>query len=261
MPESTTALIRPKKGSQRGNQTPAVSIAAIVPPGEVTPAPQLLSEARAFTNLQTQADAEAASLFLRAVRQRVRAMKKHLRDSKRQVTQAFDQATAPLREVLKAYEQADAIVSAPVLAWVVAERERAEQAAKDKLAEATADAERRRQQQLAEVNAAAANAKGEEKKLLKAQAKSLADAPILPVVEDVPEPEKLDGIAVPESWTGEVYNLAILVRAVANGDVPLRALKADQTVIDAEATSLRQDLRWPGVRPVKGHSLRAQAVR
>lgn len=52
-------------------------------------------------------------------------------------------------------------------------------------------------------------------------------------------------------WRAEVFDLAALVRAVADGAVPLEALQADQSFLDGLAARSGEALAIPGVRAVK----------
>ncbi len=53
------------------------------------------------------------------------------------------------------------------------------------------------------------------------------------------------------AWRAEVYDLAALVRAVADGAVPLEAVKPDLGFLDGLAARSGESLAIPGVRAVK----------
>lgn len=67
-----------------------------------------------------------------------------------------------------------------------------------------------------------------------------------------------DDVHSRESWKAEVIDFEALVKAVAKGKVPLMALKADTTWLNKQATSLRDELKYPGVKSVKKESLVAR---
>jgi hypothetical protein len=62
--------------------------------------------------------------------------------------------------------------------------------------------------------------------------------------------EKLRAQAA-HAFRAEVVDLAALVRAVADGTVPLAALTPDQAYLDEQAAQAGEALAIPGVRPVK----------
>jgi hypothetical protein len=66
-----------------------------------------------------------------------------------------------------------------------------------------------------------------------------------PPVEEKP---KSSGLVMGVRWYGEVTNKADLVLAVAEGKVPLAVLDVNQKVLNQQATSLKNELKWPGVR-------------
>lgn len=81
--------------------------------------------------------------------------------------------------------------------------------------------------------------------------KELADAvmdqPIHTPVFSPPTP-KADGIGFRSTWSAEVLDFNALVIAVAAGKVPLAALKVDPVFLNRQASSLKNELRYPGVR-------------
>lgn len=49
-------------------------------------------------------------------------------------------------------------------------------------------------------------------------------------------------------WKAEIIDLMALVKAVAAGQIPLQAVRADEAFIGAQARSLKNALAYPGVR-------------
>ena len=64
--------------------------------------------------------------------------------------------------------------------------------------------------------------------------------------------EKLRAEATSPAWQAEVFDLLALVRAVAEGVVPLAALIPNQEFLDREAARDREALAIAGVRPIAG---------
>lgn len=81
-----------------------------------------------------------------------------------------------------------------------------------------------------------------------AGAEAIIETPIyVPQVIAPPAP-KLEGISIRKIVKFEVTDLRALVKAVAAGQVPIEAVEPSNTVIGAQARSLRTSLRWPGVK-------------
>ena len=70
---------------------------------------------------------------------------------------------------------------------------------------------------------------------------------IVPVIIPKKTPV-LDGISTRKAWACEVFDLLLLVQAVAAGTVPLAAIKANDVFLGQQARSLKDAMRYPGVR-------------
>jgi hypothetical protein len=95
------------------------------------------------------------------------------------------------------------------------------------------EAEAKKQQEIADKAAL----KAEEK----TQAKKIVFIPAAQVMVAKPT----IGQTMKDNWVAEVTDLAALVKAVADGIVPITVLKADMTVLNGLA---RGQMKWPGVR-------------
>lgn len=122
-------------------------------------------------------------------------------------------------------------------------------------AEADAEAERLRSQGRSEEAAqVASQGQAEAQSVTQAAAQEVSQAAIPPpVAVAVPEPPKATGVSTSKVWKGEVVDLAALVLAVAadlaRGDRSrLPFLKAADTVISAQARSLKEHFACPGIR-------------
>lgn len=78
----------------------------------------------------------------------------------------------------------------------------------------------------------------------------LREVPAPLAVTAPPTYQQASGYAQRETWRPEVYDLMALVKAVAQGSVPLAAVEANMTVLGAQARSLRSIFNWPGCRAV-----------
>lgn len=124
---------------------------------------------------------------------------------------------------------------------------RQEQARKAREEQARLDAlarkEEERLRKLAEARAVKAEAKGDTEKaeLIRESVPNIS----VPIVQTAPP--KLAGVGFRTDWKAEVTDFSKLVRAVADGVVPLEALLPNDKVIGQAAKALKKNLNWPGV--------------
>lgn len=88
----------------------------------------------------------------------------------------------------------------------------------------------------------------------------LAEPLLAPVVRIAPPVPQVSGISMRETWSADVFDLKALVRAVADGKVPMRALVVDTVFLNGQARALKGDLNYPGVRAVSKRSVASSAV-
>jgi len=88
----------------------------------------------------------------------------------------------------------------------------------------------------------------------------LAEPVLAPVVRIAPPVPAVSGISMRETWSADVFDMKALVRAVADGKVPMRALVVDAVFLNGQARALKGDLNYPGVRAVSKRSVASSAV-
>jgi hypothetical protein len=215
---------------------------------------------RGLALVATKEDADAAAQFLRGVRERIRAIKAHYKAVKDPVNAAVKKIREQEAADLKPWEDADASVAAPLLAWTTAEKQRAEAENRRRVQEAQERAEAERQQAAAALRRAATSvSSASERKALNQQAKAVERAPALPVVSGpATEAHKPEGISVPTRWVAEVFDPMALLRAVVAGDVAIGVVMFDQSWLDGQARAHERNLRIPGVVPVEKPHLSAR---
>jgi hypothetical protein len=174
----------------------------------------------------------------------VKAKQKDLKALREAITKPMNAALAAVRDLFAKPE--GALRSAETMLKTAmddfdAELERKRLEAQRALDEA-ADRERRKLEQQAQ----RARDKGQSEKA--AEFNERAAMVVAPIVQQ--EVPKVSGISRRQNWHAEVTDMRALVRAVADGDVPLAALEANRTFLNGQARALRAELRYPGVRAV-----------
>jgi hypothetical protein len=144
----------------------------------------------------------------------------------------------------------------------------AEALLKPKLSKFLMDQERERQQeQLRQQKAAQEQAEREaiENAIVlddmgeTAAANQLLEEPVIPAPVFIPrEKPKVSGIVEQKRYSAQVVSLQLLVKAVAEGKVPMMALKADTVFLNQQARSMKDTLNYPGVRLVVESNISAR---
>jgi len=88
--------------------------------------------------------------------------------------------------------------------------------------------------------------KAEEEANKLAETEGIENPPVI-VQETVP---KVQGISTRDNWSAVVVDLNELIKAIAKGKVPLMAINQNQTFLNQQARSLKDQLDYPGVKAV-----------
>ena len=207
----------------------------------------LLNGARVFT-INSPLDFEVAGADLRAIKAKgaeLDAMRKRmtapLDESKRAIMDFFRAPTSYLSE-------AEALIKRSMLGYSQeVERKRREE-------EAIAQEIVRKEQEKLRRQADAAAAKGREERA--EELRFQADMVPVPIV--VSPPPKAAGISLREVWSAEIVDKMKLIKAVAEGRVPMDALQADMKFLNGAARSFKNALGYPGVRAVRTETMAAR---
>lgn len=204
----------------------------------------VLAGASAFA-VTTQEEAKMASAQMNAIHVRekdIEDMRKRLKAPILEAGRAIDEE---FRKPLETLRQAKAAYKRELGAFLAAERKRAAEEAERARREAEKQrAALERQQQ-----------KAEEKGDVQKASQLAYRAATVPVVAPPPA-AKVSGIASTETWKAEVVDKAALVKAIADGLYPLDWLQVDQSALNLQARSLKNNLNIPGVRAVSNSSVR-----
>ena len=176
--------------------------------------------------------------------QDIRALRKQVSDT---FTPIIQKAHAAHREALdrKAavdapLEVAEKTVKKAMNAWDE-EQERIRQAEQRRLQE-----EARKREEEARLQAAIEA----EKEGAKEEAEEILNKPVYvpPIIVEKQTPKPQGGPVFRTVWKHQVTDLMALVKAVAAGQAPLAAIQANDVFLGQQARSLKEAMRYPGVR-------------
>lgn len=207
-------------------------------------AEDMLANAEAF-KVANAADYDLAAQSLKAVKSRQSQLKALRESIVKPMLAALDAARDLFRRPEAMLERAEAMLKSAMSAYDE-EQERQRREAQRKLDEA-AERERRKLAQQAE----RAAAKGNVDKAAELQERAAMTVP--PIA--LPGRPEVSGISRRETWSAEVTDMRALVRGVAEGNVPLAAIEANQKFLNGQARALRSELRYPGVRAVSKRTI------
>lgn len=215
----------------------------------------VVQAARALAVIETAEHANAAGAMLRGVRTRLRSIETHYKTIRKAVKDSIKEAVTKIdtmeNEDAADWREADAILSAPLLAWQVEQEQKAEADRRAALATAEAKAKEEQARQAEALRAAAAAAPTKTAaKHFERQARQVEKAEPLPVLTGLaPEAATVDGVSVPKRWVCDVNDPLTLLAAVARGDVSMAAVTINGAWLNAQAVSHGKDLRIPGCTP------------
>ena len=184
----------------------------------------------------------------------VKRLTKQVNEKRLAITRPLNEALKEVNALFKPAKewlgQAELLLKSKLLAY---------QAEQDRIArelQAEADALAKKEQEKLDRRAAKAEAKG---KAEKAEAlRRVAETTTAPVIESAAP--KLSGIATRETWKAEVTDKALLFKHIVNERHDLLPLvEINQSALNAQARSLKNELDLPGVEVKKETSLAASA--
>lgn len=196
----------------------------------------------------TKADADAAGLFLRGIRTRVRVIQDHYKALRDSINKALRDNRDMEKQDLAPWLAADKAIQPRLEAWILAERKAADDRNAQNLKEAEERAEAQRKEQADQIRRAAASAPTvKERQALERQAKQVEKSPVMAVVTEIEEPPKVEGISVGSRTVAVVVNFKAFVRAILDDKIPEHAIGINQQWLDQQATARGKDLNFPGV--------------
>jgi hypothetical protein len=212
----------------------------------VSDASTLLAQAQSFA-VATAEDYIGAAEQLKSIK----AKQKELKGLRETITKPMRAALDAVRALFAKPEERLGAAEDTLKGLMSAyddEQDRQRQEAQRKL-----DEEAERQRKRLEAQAAKARAAGNADKA--ADLTDRAAMTFAPIAQQ--QAPAVAGIARRQNWHAEVTDLRALVRAVAEGRVPLTAIEANRTFLNSQARALRDELRYPGVRALPERTIAA----
>jgi hypothetical protein len=241
---------------------PAAALTLARPSGIDAATARLRSEAQALAVIGSKEDADKAAAFLRRVWTAIRDVKAKYQKIRKPFNAALKENQQQEKDDLRAWQEADRTIDAALKAWLEADAALKRAEAQRILREAEDRARQDRERQVAELREAAQQAPTRtDARVFEMQARAVSRAPLVPVVTEQPEAEtKLDGVHQVEEWEAVVDDPGLLLQAAMLGQVPIQSVMPCQAFLDEQASALKQDLRYPGVRVVRKTGLRARSL-
>lgn len=205
----------------------------------VKQASAMLANAESF-QIRSAEDYRLAAETLKSVKGRQSELKSLRETITKPMLVALEAARALFRQPEATLASAEQLLKGAMSAFD--ERQESERREAQRRLDEAAERERRKLEQQAE----RAAAKGDADKAAELQERAaMVVAPI--AQQDRPA---VAGVSRRETWRAEVTDLRALVRAIADGHVPLTAVEANQKFLNNQARALRSEMRYPGVRAV-----------
>ena len=175
----------------------------------------------------------------------IKARIKTLEEVRMSQTRPLDESKKKImdffRGPIQKLEDAKNYLNGVMVRWTE-EQERIRREEERKLQEAA----RKRAEEEALQQALEAEAAGD-----KQEAEQIIQEPVyVPPIKVVSEIPKSKESHVRETWSAEGFDLMMTVRAIAGGKAPLQSIKYDDTFLNGQARSYKQNLNIPGVRAV-----------
>ncbi|GAA4401120.1 hypothetical protein [Quisquiliibacterium transsilvanicum] len=213
----------------------------------------------------------------------VKALQKEVEEKRTSITGPLNQAVKAVNDLFRPpkdyLDRAEVTLKRAIVGWTTEQERIAAEARRKAEAEARAERERlaaiereqaeaaRRAQEEAQAAAAAGDQEAAAAAMAAAQAAeeqaavAAMTAQVVTVAPAVEAPAKVTGITGRVTYSAEVTNLELLVKAVAQGLAPIECLQADTKFLGAQARAFKKAGElFPGVMAVAERSIAARAA-
>jgi hypothetical protein len=206
----------------------------------------------------THDDYLSAGEELKRIKRGITKIQDSFKESKELAHKAHKAITTLEKKLLEPLENISRICSQKVSAYLIEEKkkEQAEAARRLKEAEEAAkiETERIKKEQDEERLRAAEqlSAQGFIEEADEVLAQEVVPVPVAPVyIAPVQQAERVQGVNLRITYKAEVTNFMLLVQEVASGRQPISYLLPNESVLNKQATALKEELRIPGVRVIQ----------
>lgn len=209
-----------------------------------------------------------AGEHLKAIRTTQRKVADLFADSKSAASNAHKAICAAEKKLLTPLKQAEDVCAQKVSVYIVAQRKAQEEEARRRRIEAEEQSKKIAEQQKKQIEDQRIALAEQYQKEGKAEAAEsilnqeiFVQAPAV-IPQPVQELPKVEGIHTRTTHESEVFDLMLLVQAVANGTQPIAYIMANEKALNQSAKALKNEMRIPGVRVVEKNTVvtRAEAV-
>ena len=194
--------------------------------------------------IRTTDDSISAQELLQEIKTKAKSVEQFFQDMKQKAYDSWKEIVSKEKAYLDPLAAAEKIIKGKVIAYEgIQERKRQDEARK---AQAKADEEARKEQEKLEARAAKAEEKGnvEQADALREQKQLVRPEPVF----TPPEPTKVQGSTFKRVWRGDVTDLALLCRSIADGKAPLGLISVNVSALNAFAKGVKNTMPVAGIR-------------
>lgn len=190
---------------------------------------------------------------------KIKAVAKQIDEQRKELTKPIDKEKQRVMDYVRPFT--DALTRAESAFKSALINYDNEQERKRRLAEASEAERLRKEQEKIEARAEKAEASGKTEKADALREIASTNVYSAPAAIATAEPLKVSGLSSRKVFSAEVTDLMTLVKAVAAGTVPIKALSADMTFLNKMAAALKDEYDYPGTKLVIGTSMASRAKR
>lgn len=212
----------------------------------VSESQKLLADAKSF-QITTAHEYDLAGTDLKRIKDRMR----ELDAQRKELTRPLDAAKKKIMDFFRKPEQflkdAESVYKRSMLSFQAEQQRKARE-----------EQERLRRLQQAEQERLAREAEALEQAGDHATANAIIEqAATMPEAIVPVEQVKVDGVKTRTTWTAELIDKQAVIKAVAEGEIPMVALEVNMTFFRQQAVSLKDAFNYPGIKAVAKQSIAA----
>lgn len=247
-----TEQVQEQVQDQAANQWPMTRTVSLLP--ETL---DLIQRAAALESLSVQIDTADQRVVAADQLAKIKGLFKAIDEKRAEMKRPFDEGSREVQAFFKPRLDALTTTEGAIKRAMIKFDDEQERIARENAAK---EAERVRKEQealVAKAEKLEARGKSEQAEAVRENAAAIVTAPVA-----VAEPIKTAGTSWRVTYSAKVTDLSALVKAVAEGRVPLNVLAPDQKVLDGMAKALKESFKgmYPGVELVSEAGLSQRAA-